>query len=262
MELETFPKNFTLLHQGEECIRARSLEAIHASESMPHHFELVADSMDLIDYFARHFVHTSEEQLLIQHLGIRLFNGSASAVQLMLSGYYQTAVLQQRDLLEVVFLLDYFQTNRAMIAEWKTCDEGSRNKRFGAFHVRKALDDRDGFTERKREAHYKLLCSLGGHESFQGLRMLRPIDGSDAHCGLFFAEPSLIATVEELTKIMVQAASAFTRFFDAKSRADYVAKLTFMEKQGVWFERFFGRPFDRQPLDEMRARILAINSVN
>jgi hypothetical protein len=26
-----------------------------------------------------------------------------------------------------------------------------------------------------------------------------------------------------------------------------------MEKQGVWSERFFGRPFDRQPLDEIRA---------
>jgi hypothetical protein len=258
--MATFPENFTLLHQGEEFIRARSLEAIHASDSMPHHFELIADSMDLIEYFARHFAHTSENQLLIQHLGIRLFNGSASAVQLMLSGYYQTAVLQQRDLLEVVFLLDYFQTNRAMIAEWKTCDEGTRNKRFGAFHVRKALDDRDGFTERKREAHYKLLCSLGGHASFQGLRMLRPIDGSDAHCGPFFAEPSLVATVEELTTIMVQAALVFTRFFDAKSRVDFAPKLTFMEKQGIWFERFFGRPFDRQPLEEMRAIMAQLKS--
>jgi hypothetical protein len=216
MLVVTFPENFTLLHQGEEFIRARSLEAVHASESMPHHFELVAGAMDLIDHFARQYIHTSEDQLLIQHLGIRLFNGSASAVGLILSGYYQTSVLQQRDLLEVVFLLDFFQTNRAMIAEWKTCDERTRNTRFGAFHVRKALDDRDGFTVRKREAHYKLLCSLGGHASFQGFRMLRPIEGTGAHCGPFFAEPSLISTVEELTKIMVQAASAFYPFLSCK----------------------------------------------
>lgn len=56
----------------------------------------------------------------------------------------------QRDILEVAFLLDYFRSNEARIAEWRGCTESERNKKFGAYKVRTALDDRDGFKERKR----------------------------------------------------------------------------------------------------------------
>jgi hypothetical protein len=71
-------------------------------------------------------------------------------------------VLLERDLLEVTFLLDYFRTNEASIAEWRGCTESERNKKFGAYKVRTALDDRDGFTEQKREERYKRLCTLIG----------------------------------------------------------------------------------------------------
>ena len=124
-------------------------------------------------HFSRSYQHRSEEQLIVQLLGIRLFNGSASAVHHMLGGYYQNSVMQQRDLLEVSFLLDYFRTNPALIMEWKSADESQRNQKFGAFQVRTALDDRDAFTERRREAHYKLLCRLGAHASYQGFQMLQ-----------------------------------------------------------------------------------------
>ena len=80
---------------------------------------MVGDSMNLIAHFARSYHNKSEDQLIIQLLGIRLFNSSASAVLDMLAGYYQNSVMQQRDLLEVSFLLDYFRTNPALIGEWK-----------------------------------------------------------------------------------------------------------------------------------------------
>jgi hypothetical protein len=50
-----FPENFDRLHRGEEFIRARSKEAIQASETLLHHFNMVADSMNLIDHFARSY---------------------------------------------------------------------------------------------------------------------------------------------------------------------------------------------------------------
>lgn len=250
-----FPENFDLLHQGEEFIRARSKEAIQASETLPHHFNIVADSMTLIDHFARGYHHKNEDQLIIQLLGVRLFNGLASSIRNMLAGYYQNSVMQQRDLLEVSFLLDYFSTNPALIAEWKGSTESERNKRFGAFHVRKVLDDRDAFTERKREAHYKLLCNLGAHASYQGFQMLQPVAGGDAHCGPYFAEPALNATAAELAKIAVCAAGNFTMFFTAEALADYETKLHFMEKQAAWFEAFVGKGFDRGQIEQMRALV-------
>jgi hypothetical protein len=78
-----------------------------------------------------------------------------------MGGYYQNAVMLQRDLLEVSFLLDYFRSNRDRIAEWRGYTESARNKNFRAFKIRTALDDRDGFTERKRAEHYARLCTLG-----------------------------------------------------------------------------------------------------
>jgi hypothetical protein len=259
-----FPENFNLLHQGEEFLRVKNLEVIRTSETLLHHIEMVADSMDLIQYFAQQYQHASEDQLVIQLLGIRLFNGLGTAVNNMLSGYYQASVMLQRDLLEVSFLLDYFKSNPTLIKEWKVSSESERSKNFGAFAVRTFLDDRDGFTERKRAEHYKLLCNLGAHASYLGFQMLQPVPGGDAHCGPFFAETALTATVSELAKISMGAATNFTVFFAADSVTDLEVKLRFMEKQSLWFDRFFGKGFDRGQIDRMReilSRARAIKGV-
>jgi hypothetical protein len=96
------------------------------------------------------------------------------------------------------FLLDYFHTDKTLIAAWKGCSESDRNRQFSALKVRTTLDERDGFTEKKRMEHYQLLCRLGAHASFQGFELLRPISGGDAHCGPYFADRALDATLSEL----------------------------------------------------------------
>ena len=126
---------------------------------------------------------------------------------------------------------------------------------FSAAKIRIALDDRDGFTERKREAHYKLLCTLAGHATFDGFRMLTPLAGGDAHCGPFFEDTALRATLSELANLIIMGGQLFTKFFKGRSRTDYLTKIVFMEANGHWFERFYHQPFDRAPLNEMRALI-------
>jgi hypothetical protein len=81
-----------------------------------------------------------------------------------MSGYYQASALQQRDLLETAFLLSYFQSDRALIAQWRGSDQRVRQKNFAPVVVRRALDDRDGFTERKRDK--------------QGVRPMRALVGA------------------------------------------------------------------------------------
>lgn len=255
----TFPDNFDLLHWGEEFIRAQTKNAVEANDVLLRHFIAIEASQTLIDHFARGYVHTGDDQLTIQLLGLRLFNSAAGAIQSLMGGYYQNSVMLQRDLLEVSFLLDYFRLNAAHIAEWRRCDESERNKKFSAYKVRTSLDDRDGFTERKREAHYKLLCNLGAHASYQGFRLLRPTPSSDAHCGPYFADRALDATAAELAKVSIGAATNFTLFFDAKSLADWETKLGFMEAQVAWFEYFFG-PFNKGQLDGMRAVVARLRT--
>ncbi|WP_018264410.1 hypothetical protein [Methylosinus sp. LW4] len=247
-----FPENIDYLHGGEEFIRSRSKAAIQASELLLHHFNMVADSMNLIHYFVHACPRTDNDQLTIKLLGIRLFNSCAGAVQNSMSGYYQNAVMQLRDILEITFLLDYFRLEKALISEWRSCSESERNKRFSAFKVRTTLDDRDGFTTRKRMEHYQLLCNLGAHASFQGFELLRPNAGGDAQCGPYFADRAIDATISEMAKVSVGAAGIFMTFFDMRNLSDYETKLQFMEAQSAWFERFFGHSLDLGQIDHLR----------
>ena len=254
MSEPTFPQNFDLLHQHQEDLRRRTKEAVAASDTLQRHFAVVEASMTLLRHFSRDYPYNGEDEFTIHLLGIRLFNSAAGAVQSLTSGYYQNSVMLQRDILEVTFLLDYFRTNEASIAEWRGCTESERNKKFGAYKVRTALDDRDGFTERKREERYKRLCTLGAHASSQGFLLLTPTAGGDAHCGPYFANRALEATVAELATLCVTATLTFTMFFDVKSLADYEISLSFTEAEVAWFEHFIG-PIDKGKLGAMRALV-------
>jgi hypothetical protein len=253
-EATLFPQNFDLLHQHQEDLRRQTKEAVAASDTLRRHFAAIEASMTLLRHFASDYPYNGEDELTVHLLGIRLFNSAAGAVQSLTSGYYQNSVMLQRDILEVSFLLDYFRSNEASIAEWRGCTESERNKKFSAYKVRTALDDRDGFTERKREEHYKLLCNLGAHASYQGFQLLQSTAGGNAHCGPYFANRALEATVAELAKLCVSAAGTFTLFFEGKSLLDDETKLSLMEAQVAWFEHFIG-PFDKGQLNAMRALV-------
>jgi hypothetical protein len=247
------PDNFTLLHTGEEFLRGKSIAAIEDSEKFLEHAALIERSMDLINYFVRQYKTENDDLLTIQLLGIRLFNAAASSIQLLLSGYYQTSALQQRDMLETIFLLDYFRTYPEKIAGWRQSDTKTRQKEFSPVVIRKALDERDDFTEKRREKAYKQLSELAGHPTYAGFRMLTPQPGGDAHCGPFFEATSFKAVYEELTKHLIQAGTGFMRFFPGKIAADQKMKISFMETQGQWFEKFYNQPFDRKQIEELKA---------
>jgi hypothetical protein len=82
--------------------------------------------------------------LTIQLFGIRLFNASASALALMLAGYYQNSLTLLRDLLETGFLLHYFAIDRSKINEWKCSDETTRHKNFRPVIIRQHFDKLPG----------------------------------------------------------------------------------------------------------------------
>jgi hypothetical protein len=254
-----FPQIFDLLRQGEggeESIRRLTRVEIGASDTLLRHFSAVAESVIVIEHFVRGHVGTGNDELTIQHLGIRLFNSAAGAVQSLMSGYYQNSVMSQRDLVEVTFLLDYFRSNKNQISEWRRSPQ-----KFTPDMVRKALDHRDGFTERKRRDHYKLLSGIGAHASYQGFELLRPNEGSDACCGPFFAERLLSPATEELAKACILAAEAFLFQFKPRSLADFEAMIRFTEVKAAWFERFIG-PFDKSGLDKMRAVVVRLRSAS
>jgi hypothetical protein len=78
------------------------------------------------------------------HQIIRLFNAAGASIKLALSGYYQKAFDQVRDVIETSFLVDYLSTYPAEIDEWRRADQKKRMSQFGAARIRSALDKRDG----------------------------------------------------------------------------------------------------------------------
>lgn len=246
------PDNLVQLHEGEEFLRQRSIEFIQSDEDAKSHLLIIEGAMDLLDYFVRHFERENEEQLTIQLLGIRLFNGSASTLKLLLSGYYQTAAAIQRDLLETIFLLDYLKTDHSLIPEWRQADKKTRMGKFGPARVRIFLDERDGFTERKREQAYNLLCELAAHPTYMGFQMLTPVPGGKAHRGPFFEASSMKANLAELAKHMVQAAQNFASFFGMRGRKDFGVRMRFIELQSAWMDKFFGKGMEPSALAKMR----------
>jgi hypothetical protein len=97
-------ENLSRLHDEQNNIRAQSLDVLAQAPNLLDHAAIIEHWMDVILFFATQYDTNDEDELTLQRLGIRLFNTSACALSLALSGFYQNAALQMRDLLETGFL--------------------------------------------------------------------------------------------------------------------------------------------------------------
>lgn len=88
LSLPQLPDNLERLHKEEERIRTNALLAINADTALKYHMNMIHASMDVIHTFTHEYQKRTDDDLTIQLLGIRLFNASASALALMLAGYY------------------------------------------------------------------------------------------------------------------------------------------------------------------------------
>lgn len=248
--------NLRLLHQGEEAIRAQSLLAIEASETLTGSLATIECVMDMLQFYRMSYPALIDDLLTIHLLGFRLFNAAASAVKLMLGGYYQASGLHIRDILETAFLLDYFSMDEAAIQRWRSAkDESERNKEFGPVKIRIALDKRDGFVEERRKGHYKLLCELATHPTVAGFRMLQPKAGANAECGCFFASDLLTGSLQELTRTLLVSWESFQCFFAPQTLVQHQKLLNHLELSRDWWQETFGSVLDRNDVVALRAII-------
>jgi hypothetical protein len=203
------PENLELLQEGEKFIRTKSLEAIEADEDLSRHVALTEKAMNVLNVLSTNPPSQEDEDAkAVRLLGMRLFNGCAAAFQLIVTGYYQNAAMILRDLLETAFLLGFFGLDRTRVSEWRVADETTRKKIFSPFKIQIALDEKDGFTEKKRAESYKILSELASHPTYEGLRMLAP-KGLEHHCGPFFDLYTLKPLIEELVKLSIQAGTNY-----------------------------------------------------
>lgn len=253
MAVDKIPENLGFLHSGEEIARRKSIDFVEESEELLRHVSMIEMIMDLLQFYRMDYAEKDENQTIIKLLGARVFNAQGAAVKLVLGGYYQAAGLQIRDILETAFLLDYFSTDGALIQRWKLVSEQERTKEFGLAKIRQVLDDRDGFTEKKRMEHYKLLSSIAAHPTFAGFTMLRPAPGADAHMGPFYAPELLGATIQELVKVSVVAWKNFKWFFKPETIPQFRATLRDLENSVEWLEQTYEKKLDRRNVEAVRS---------
>jgi len=133
------PDNLKELHLEEERIRAVSIKSIEQSPALTDHIAAIHASMDLLMAINKGHEPINQGRRIIQYLGLRIFNGCASAIKLGLSGYYQNAFVLVRDVFETVQLLDYLSTYPEKLLVWEAADKKKRKNEFGPADIRKAL---------------------------------------------------------------------------------------------------------------------------
>ncbi|MCV0371843.1 hypothetical protein [Filomicrobium sp.] len=239
MSKRLIPESLVSLHRGEEFLRRKSIEAIQANTKLLLHIEIVECAMDVLDAL-RTYPTDDEDLKVIQVLGMRQFNALASATKLMLSGYNQTSALILRDVMETVFLLDYFRTERSAIAKWRIADKATRLRDFKPVKIREALDKRDGFTSKKRAEFYELFSELAGHASMKGIGMLKP-HGMDAQIGPFFDVTALAATVGEMGRLAVQVGENTGAFLPLDWPEGQPFFQAFTQTKLRWYAEFYPR---------------------
>ncbi|MGO4375761.1 hypothetical protein AB4Z21_34435, partial [Paenibacillus sp. MCAF20] len=161
----------------------------------------------------------SDDELAIQGLAIRMFNDLQSSVKLALSGYYQSSVVFIRTIVETGYLIDYFTIKPEKIELWRTVTETERLKLFKPVDIRTALDNRDGYTSKRRYEIYSRLSEYGGHPTFKSFQLFSP--KGLGYIGPFNSQTYLKAYLEEV--VMYLPYFVFT-FFELFNNEDTIIK--------------------------------------
>lgn len=228
----------TFLHRAEEQFRRASLRIISKHEALTLHLDVVEKAMDLCDTI-RQFETDDENFKVIQVLAMRTFNAYASSLKLALSGYAQNSALLMRDILETIFLLDLFSHDRSLIEKWRLADRKTLRNEFSPVAVRKTLDQRDGYTTKRREEAYKMFCELAAHPSIKSDLMMRPQKNGDAVIGPFVEETALSSVISEMGRLAVQSGANIALFIPSDWDRSLGPRLRFLNTSTKWRLKFY-----------------------
>lgn len=237
------PTNLQSLHVQEELLRSKATEVVERDGKVSLHLKAVEQAMGLANLL-RQFPTKDDDLKVVQMLGMRIFNAFGASVKLALSGYAQNSALILRDILETVFLLDYFKSDRRLIEQWRRAHKKERMAHFSPVRIREALDKRDGFTSKKRFEMYEMFSELAGHPNMNSIHMMRPQKGGDAVIGPFVEDTTIQATLSEMGRLAVQSGEVLNAFYPENWEEAYRTRIAFQETKNEWMTKFYPRNSD------------------
>lgn len=241
MRKENHPlDNLDRLHSQEESLRGQAISILQGNSKLLLHLDVIERAMTVARVVTSY--QTNDEDLkVIKMLSVRLFNAFGASMKLMLSGYHQKSAMIMRDILETVFLLDLFNTDRTAIERWRKTDKRLLQKEFSARAVREALDKRDGLNTQKRAKAYKMFSELASHPTMWTQNMLKAEMDGDILTGPFMGETILRQGLEELGRLAVQAGDIMDAFLPKEWDPENIRK-SFAYVRNKWIEIFYRSP--------------------
>lgn len=235
---DPIPQNLHSLYTQEEQFRGKALEIIAADSRLRLHISVVEAAMEIADVFRQ--CPTNDENLkVVKILSMRMFNAFGASLKLALSGYHQNCALILRDVLETVFLLDFFSEDHSQIEVWRSADEKSRLKYFSPVKVRTALDERDGFTSKRRADLYRSFSELAGHPTMKSTLMMSPKKGGDAVIGPFMEATTLDAVISEMGRLAIQSGQHTSAFIPKEWDIGKAVIKEFADASHEWIATFY-----------------------
>lgn len=225
------PENLLTLHEMEESVRSKSLEQIKNDEGLRFQLRALETSMTVFLHFATKRIASDQDNLAIQHLGLRLLESAAASLKLVLAGYYRAAAGQARDLLETGFLLDYLHEHPSQIEVWRKAESSRDRGPFEPRNVRSALDKRDGFVEKKREEHYRVLSRYATHPHPKGFLL------HSANTAAPTDDELLKGLINESAMDALLAAEQFVKHFAMLTPEDLATRDGLREMTKQWSQR-------------------------
>jgi hypothetical protein len=231
--------NLNSLHEQEEGIRTKSLSLIRADARLSDHWNLVAEALNVIYAFAHDHDHSSDNELTLQYLGVRLFNAGAASIKLALSGYYQKAFDQIRDIIETYFLVDYLTTYPDKIVDWKLADKKKRISAFGPGIIRTALDKRDGHAGGRKKI-YDLISELASHASYPGIALTATGSANMVQVGPFFDEKKVDVWLQEIAMRLSHAAVILVSNPEGRDPQLLATRAHYVDVANRWWSKYRG----------------------
>lgn len=248
--------NFEELHKSEKEIRTTSILEINSQPHLKDHSDMLDVSLAVIKLFFMEYKRKNEEELIIQFLGARLYNSIVTALNLLLSGYYQISAMIQRDILETGFLIHYLSLYKSDILKWRNCSKKERMKDFSPHKIRQKLKEWYGTKGEKRDQVYQLLCSYASHPSFQGFELISK-NGS-VHLGPFYDAGLLKAALEELVLRVPHFTNHFIDFFEIEIPRDilfFEQTINFLKKLSQWNAKHKKFPSGMKDIQKLEAML-------
>jgi len=198
---DVIPSNLSSLWAEEDVMMEWAASIVASEKYLQDHLNLIETYMDCVE-MVRKSLPPGDRHIALVGLFLRTFDAASYCVRSAMSGNYTGSAMYARDILETQFLLSYLLDKPGRPEAWIQSNPQSTPEEYKPVVIRKYLDKRDGFVERKRERSYKALSTLGAHPSPGGLELKRDA-GRAIHNGPFKQRNSLEQCIQEAARVVL-----------------------------------------------------------